>query len=221
MIKKFKNQETKESGIIYKANLDSVKELYLNGEKELAFETAVACMELACGGKISSENFLVKAITANLKEVADRTNQKYEEKKQRTAQERITKLQLNEIAEMLNNGVNQQTIADTLNQSKQTISYSELLNVKRTKELESNSQEEIIVRSLKQPSCTKVEINGEKIEYSIEKELGIEIVGDTKMRISVDEEEDEWEEIIDEEEQEEISKQIENSVEENFINEDK
>ena len=85
--------------------------------------------------------------------------------------------------------------------SKQTISYSELLNVKRTKELESNSQEEIIVRSLKQPSCTKVEINGEKIEYSIEKELGIEIVGDTKMRISVDEEEDEWEEIIDEEEQ--------------------
>lgn len=123
MIKKFKNQETKESGIIYKANLDSVKELYLNGEKELAFETAVACMELACGGKISSENYLVKAITANLKEVADRTNQKYEEKKQRTAQERITKLQLNEIAEMLNNGVNQQTIADTLNQSKQTISY--------------------------------------------------------------------------------------------------
>ena len=105
--------------------------------------------------------------------------------------------------------------------SKQTISYSELLNVKRTKELESNSQEEIIVRSLKQPSCTKVEINGEKIEYSIEKELGIEIVGDTKMRISVDEEEDEWEEISDEEEQEEISKQIENSVEENFINEDK
>ena len=98
--------------------------------------------------------------------------------------------------------------------SKQTISYSELLNVKRTKELESNSQEEIIVRSLKQPSCTKV-------EYSIEKELGIEIVGDTKMRISVDEEEDEWEEIIDEEEQEEISKQIEKSVEENFINEDK
>ena len=96
-----------------------------------------------------------------------------------------------------------------------------MLNVKTTKEQETNGQEEIIVRSLKQPSCTKVEIKEGKIEYSIEKELGIEIVGDTKMRISVDEDEDEWEDIIDEQEQEEISKQIENSVEENFITEDK
>lgn len=47
-------------------------------------------------------------------------------------------------------------------------------------------------------------VNG-NIEYDIEKELGIEIVGDTKVRISVDEEEaDDWEEIVDDKEEESI-----------------
>ena len=123
MIKEFKNSETKASGIVYKASLDSIKELYLNGQTELAFETAVACMELACGGQISSDNYMVKVITANLREVAEKANQKYEDKKQRSIEQRIEKLQLEQIADMLNNGATQQIIADTLVQSKQTISY--------------------------------------------------------------------------------------------------
>ena len=103
--------------------------------------------------------------------------------------------------------------------SKQTISYNELLNVKRTKETDINTPEEIIVRSLKQPSCTKVEIVDGKIEYQIEKELGIEIVGDTKVRISVDEDEDEWEEITDDEKETDITKEIDDSINEEFIKE--
>ena len=82
--------------------------------------------------------------------------------------------------------------------SKQSINYNEVVSVARKKESDINGQEEIIVRSLKQPTCSKVDIINGNIEYDIEKELGIEIVGDTKMRISIDENEDAWDEIVDE-----------------------
>ncbi len=105
--------------------------------------------------------------------------------------------------------------------SKQNITYNEILNVNKKRESDIGDKEEIIVRSLKQPSCTKVNVVNGKIEYEIEKELGIEIVGDTKVRIAVDEEEDEWDEIIDENEQKKVMEEIDNTVVENFITEDK
>ncbi len=104
--------------------------------------------------------------------------------------------------------------------SNQTISYDELLNVTRKRESNIDTNSEVIVRSLKGPTCTKVEIKNGLIEYDIEKELGIEIVGDAKVRIAVDEDEDEWEEIIDDDE-DKLMKEIDESVNENFINENK
>ena len=77
--------------------------------------------------------------------------------------------------------------------------------------------DEIIVRSLKQPNCVKVDIDGDNINYTIEKELGIELVGDVKVKIETNEEEDPWDEII--EESEEVNSQIEkiDDVSEEFI----
>ncbi len=103
--------------------------------------------------------------------------------------------------------------------TKQNITYSEALIVNKKREADTNN-EEIIVRSLKQPVCTKVDIENGNIIYSIEKELGIELVGDTKIRIAVDENEDEWDEIIDEKEKEELIDEIDN-VNENYINDEK
>ena len=55
---------------------------------------------------------------------------------------------------------------------------------------------DIIIRSLKQPTCISAKNEGNKIKLEIEKELGIEIVGDTKVKIaSVDEEDDTWDEL--------------------------
>ena len=55
---------------------------------------------------------------------------------------------------------------------------------------------DIIVRSLKQPTCISAKSEGNIIKLDIEKELGIEIVGDTKVKIaSVDDEDDRWEEL--------------------------
>ena len=105
--------------------------------------------------------------------------------------------------------------------SKQSINYNEVVSVARKKESDINGQEEIIVRSLKQPTCSKVDIINGNIEYDIEKELGIEIVGDTKMRISIDENEDAWDEIVDEQTENNIMEEIDKNVKEDFINEEK
>lgn len=72
------------------------------------------------------------------------------------------------------------------------IKYSEVINVKTKLDVDFNDTE-IIVRVLKQPTCSNVQINGNTIDFDIEKELGIEIVGDTKVKILVEDDEDKWE----------------------------
>ena len=105
--------------------------------------------------------------------------------------------------------------------SKQTITYDELLNVDKKRESNITSNVEVIVESLKDPTCTKVEIKEGKIEYDIEKELGIEIVGDAKVRIAVDESEEKWDDILEEEKENNVMEEIDKEVKENFINEKK
>ena len=78
---------------------------------------------------------------------------------------------------------------------RETNKYSEVINMR---ERDNTSGEEIIVRSLKQPSCVKVYIDGNNIIYTIEKELGIELVGDIKVKIEANLDEDPWDEIVEE-----------------------
>ena len=76
---------------------------------------------------------------------------------------------------------------------------------------------DIIVRALKQPTCTKVNIEDDgKITFDIEKELGIEIVGETKMKIAIEEDEEPWED-LDNEVTDEVEKEIDENVKEEFI----
>ena len=99
---------------------------------------------------------------------------------------------------------------------RQNNTYQETVSV-RKREDNDIANEEIIVRSLKQPSCTKVEIDNGVIHYTIEKELGIELVGDTKVKIAIDPEEDPWDDIIDDNDLKNIEQQIENEVTEDFL----
>jgi len=94
--------------------------------------------------------------------------------------------------------------------------YKEVLHVPRRNTDGIADNEEIIVRSLNQPSCVKTDIDGGKIVYTIEKDLGVEIVGDTKVKIEASLEEDPWDEIEDDD-QEEIIDAIDNQVEEEFL----
>ena len=93
---------------------------------------------------------------------------------------------------------------------KETNTYHEVVHMRDT----DTEGEEIIVRSLKQPNPLKVEIDKNNINYVIEKELGIELVGDVKVRIETNEEDDNWDEIVEEEKVEET---IEKEVKEDYI----
>ena len=78
------------------------------------------------------------------------------------------------------------------------ISYNDLFNVRLKENADLSNDTDIIVRTLKQPNCSGVNINGKNITFDIEKELGVEVVGETKVKIAIEEDEEPWDEIDDE-----------------------
>lgn len=98
---------------------------------------------------------------------------------------------------------------------RETINYLEEVNAPKKSDT-SITNEEIIIRSLKQPSCIRADIVDGKIEYTIQKEMGIEIVGDVKVKIAYDEEEDPWE-IITDDDDKIVDNKITNEVNEEYL----
>ena len=92
---------------------------------------------------------------------------------------------------------------------KQTDKYHEVIHMR---EHDGETDEEVIVRSLKQPSCIKTDLSENVITYTIEKELGIELVGDVKVKVEANMEEDPWDEIVED-------PSIEEEIKEDFIQE--
>jgi len=77
--------------------------------------------------------------------------------------------------------------------------YDEMLRL-RVKDIESlNNDNEIIVRSLKQPTVQDVKIKGNEVHLNIEKELGVEIVGEGKVKIAIEDDELPWDDVYEEE----------------------
>ena len=102
------------------------------------------------------------------------------------------------------------------NDTKTTVT-SQRINYKEEEKMTLNTKDsvdkDIIIRSLKQPTCVSAKEDGHNINLEIEKELGIEIVGDTKVKISsVDDEEETWDNLDDESEI--------NNINPNYINEE-
>lgn len=82
------------------------------------------------------------------------------------------------------------------NDKKTTVStkkfnYTENLKLKNQSNFDSGS--EVIVRSLKQPTVSDVSITNGIINLNIDKELGIEIVGNTKVKVPVEDIVDDYE----------------------------
>ena len=97
------------------------------------------------------------------------------------------------------------------------VEYNDLFNVKTKASADLSGDTDIIVRTLKQPTCSKVEIgNDGNIEFVIEKELGVEIVGETKMKIAIEEDEEPWD-VVDDEVTDEDLNEIDNNVNEDYI----
>ena len=97
------------------------------------------------------------------------------------------------------------------------IKYNDIFNVKVKEEADLTGDTDIIVRTLKQPTCSKVDIGEDNIiTFDIEKELGVEIVGETKMKIAIEEDEEPWED-LNNEITEDIESEIDKNVKEDFI----
>lgn len=96
------------------------------------------------------------------------------------------------------------------------IEYNDLFSVKLRSNADLSDETDIIVRTLSQPNCSDVKIDGNQVYFTIEKELGVEIVGETKMKIAIEEEEDPWDIIEDDINEEELTK-IEEEVNEEYL----
>jgi len=80
------------------------------------------------------------------------------------------------------------------------------------------ANKDIIIRSLKQPACISAKEEGKLINLEIEKELGIEIVGDTKVKIASVDEEETWD-LLDEKNENKVESEID-KINTNYINEE-
>ena len=81
--------------------------------------------------------------------------------------------------------------------STKTFNYTDTMNVPIKSSGEFNDASEIIVRSLKQPTVNDVKINNGNVELEIEKEMGVEIVGEAKIKVTTEDDEDDYEEIFE------------------------
>lgn len=95
--------------------------------------------------------------------------------------------------------------------------YEERVKV-RLKDNSNDEDTEVIIRSLKNPTCIDVSSENSNIKYTISKELGIEIVGNTKIKIAVSNMEEDYDIIMDEDA---VNKEIDKQVNVNYLDDKK
>lgn len=75
--------------------------------------------------------------------------------------------------------------------SSKTFSYNDTLNVNTN----DDDEHEVVVRSLKQPTVSDVSINDGKVILNIDREMGVEIVGNTIVKVPFESLEDDYEDL--------------------------
>ena len=103
--------------------------------------------------------------------------------------------------------------------STKKFNYNDTMNVALKEDSDLSNNSEIIVRSLKQPTVTDVSTEEGEIKMNVEKELGVEVVGDAKVKILVSDDEDDYDIIPDNETEitEEIIENIDLDINEDYI----
>ncbi len=83
--------------------------------------------------------------------------------------------------------------------STQKFSYTDTMRMNVD---ESSGSNEVIVKSIQQPTVSDVSIKDGIVNLNITKELGIEIVGDTKIKVPIEELDDDYIELTDDDDTE-------------------
>ena len=95
---------------------------------------------------------------------------------------------------------------------KETYKYTETIKMRNIEGDYDNVN--IVLRSLSDPKCNNVNIEEKTIDYTIDLELGVELVGDVKIKVPIDENIDDYELITEENS---INDEIDENVDPNYL----
>lgn len=98
---------------------------------------------------------------------------------------------------------------------KETFNYNDVIPVHLKENI--SDGKEVIVRSLKQPTVNEVSTENGEVKLTIEKELAVEVVGNTMIKVPIESLSDDYEEIIDDSDAEVKIEQIDEEVKENYL----
>lgn len=100
-----------------------------------------------------------------------------------------------------------------------TFTYNNKMNVPVSNNASLTNNSEVIVSSLSDPNVIDVGVENGAIKFSVRKEMGIEIVGDTKIRVNVEDNFEDYMEIIDDEEIDDVMNEIDSQIKEDYLDE--
>jgi spore coat protein E len=98
--------------------------------------------------------------------------------------------------------------------STKSYSYNDKINVNLKDNTGLTNSNEIIVRSLKQPTVSDVKIENNMVSVTVEKELAVEVIGDTKIKVSIEELDDDYDVVDDNE----LTDEVIEEIDENYLN---
>ena len=98
-----------------------------------------------------------------------------------------------------------------------TVEYTEEVHVNLKENTNLTTDSEILLNALKSPTVVDVNSIDNKISYEIEKEIGIEIIGDAKVKIQVINDEDDYESLNEEVSDSELDSLIDKEIDTNYL----
>ena len=130
MIEMFKDNEMRNSGLIFNSTFNQIKSLYAM-DPTAAGELAISAIELVLTGDISSDDPMISLMLEPMKIINENNNVKYDNKVENSRQKRIRELDLEKVAALMNQGYTQKQMGERLGITQQNVSYR--VNVIRTK----------------------------------------------------------------------------------------
>lgn len=151
MIEQFKDNEIRNSGIIYSSTFEQIKKLYAM-DPEQAGEFAIAAIELVLTGEISSDDYYIELMLEPTKKLNENNRSKYDTKKENARLKKIEDMKLDKIAELISSGLKQSQVGERLGLSQQIISYR--MGIIRTQypELLAGAPAQVLTKNTKKPT---------------------------------------------------------------------
>lgn len=101
-----------------------------------------------------------------------------------------------------------------------TFNYSDKMNVPINTGAKLTNSTEVIVNSLSDPNVVDVSVENGMIGFNVRKEMGIEVVGDTKIRVNVEDNFDDYTEIEDDDiVTDAVLEEIDDEIREDYLDE--